>query len=170
MLVRFPLKWQSYQSSIQCWATIGPPAKRHFNGASLASRWWLVNSGIRITPPLVKLKKKRQSWTPSDKIFWIRAWSTTQPAYILGSPSAHQQNAIQMECRWPNIDPRTCQLCRKQCFVYKWTRMLGIKILYFMYMFKLWMSNLRLLVPPDTSSWTLKIWASTQETLSSGFA
>ena len=27
-----------YQASIQCWAFIGPPAKRHFNGVSLAGR------------------------------------------------------------------------------------------------------------------------------------
>ena len=26
------------QASIQCWATIGPPAKRYFNGVSLAGR------------------------------------------------------------------------------------------------------------------------------------
>ena len=32
-----PLKSQSYQASIQCWATIGSPAKRHLNGVSLAS-------------------------------------------------------------------------------------------------------------------------------------
>ena len=32
-----PLKEsQIYQSSIQCWAIIGPPAKRHLNGISLA--------------------------------------------------------------------------------------------------------------------------------------
>ena len=29
-------KSQSYQVSIQCWATIGPPAKRHLNGVLLA--------------------------------------------------------------------------------------------------------------------------------------
>ena len=29
---------QSYQASIQCWAIISPPAKRHFNGVSLAGR------------------------------------------------------------------------------------------------------------------------------------
>ena len=33
-----PLKSQSYQASIQCWAIIGTPAKRHFNGVSLAGR------------------------------------------------------------------------------------------------------------------------------------
>ena len=36
ILVRIPLKSQSYQSSIQCWTIIGTPAKRHLNGVSLA--------------------------------------------------------------------------------------------------------------------------------------
>ena len=31
-----PLKSQSYQASIQWWAIIGTPAKRHFNGVLLA--------------------------------------------------------------------------------------------------------------------------------------
>ena len=34
-----PEKSQSYQASIQCWANIGPPAKHHLNGVSLAG-WW----------------------------------------------------------------------------------------------------------------------------------
>ena len=58
ILVQVPLKSQSHQSSIQCWATIVPPAKRHLNGVSLAVRWWPVNSGIWILPLLIKLKKK----------------------------------------------------------------------------------------------------------------
>ena len=34
-----PLKIsQSHQASIQCWANIGTPAKRHLNGVSLAGR------------------------------------------------------------------------------------------------------------------------------------
>ena len=33
-----PLKNHSYQSSIQCWAITGPPAKRHLNGVSLSGR------------------------------------------------------------------------------------------------------------------------------------
>ena len=36
ILVGIHLKSQSYQSSIQCWAIIAPPAKRHLNGALLA--------------------------------------------------------------------------------------------------------------------------------------
>ena len=38
ILVLIPLKSQSYYSSIHCWAIIGPPAKRHLNGVSLAGR------------------------------------------------------------------------------------------------------------------------------------
>ena len=33
-----PLKNRSCQPSIQCWAIIGPPAKRHLNGVSLVGR------------------------------------------------------------------------------------------------------------------------------------
>ena len=33
-----PVKSQSYQASIQWWATIGPPAKRHLKGVSLVGR------------------------------------------------------------------------------------------------------------------------------------
>ena len=58
ILVRIPLKSQSYQSSIQCWATIGPPAKRHLKSVSLAVRSWPANSGIWIRSLLIKLKKK----------------------------------------------------------------------------------------------------------------
>ena len=35
---RSPEKSQSYQASIQCWAIIGPPAKRYLNGVSLAGQ------------------------------------------------------------------------------------------------------------------------------------
>ena len=67
---------QSYQSSIQCWAIIGPVAKRHLNGVSLAGRWWPAHSVICILPSSPHQKKKRcRSWAPSDKTFWIRAWS-----------------------------------------------------------------------------------------------
>ena len=70
-------KSQSYQASIPCWAIIGPPAKRHLNGVSLAGRVDGPLGGILILPPLINLKKtkkKRQSWrTSSDKTFWIRA-------------------------------------------------------------------------------------------------
>ena len=37
-LVRILLKSQGYQSSIQCWAIIGSPAKRHLIGVLLAGR------------------------------------------------------------------------------------------------------------------------------------
>ena len=76
ILVWIPLKSQSYQSSIQCWAIIGPVAKRHLNGVSLAGRWWPAHSGICILPPLIKLNKNVvKVGPPLTKTFWIRAWS-----------------------------------------------------------------------------------------------
>ena len=33
-----PLENLKYQASIQCWAIIGPPVKRHLNGVSLAGQ------------------------------------------------------------------------------------------------------------------------------------
>ena len=46
-----PLKKQYiYQASIQCWAIIGPPAKRHLNGVWLADRWWPAFSCINWSP------------------------------------------------------------------------------------------------------------------------
>ena len=65
-----PLKSQSYKASIQCWAIIGPPAKRNLNGVTLAGRYdgpLLMLFGS--SSPLIK-----KSWTPSGKTFWIRAW------------------------------------------------------------------------------------------------
>ena len=50
-----PLKSQSYQASIQCWAIISTPAKRHLNGVSLVGRLWPAYSGIWI---LFHSKKK----------------------------------------------------------------------------------------------------------------
>ena len=44
ILVRFPLKSQSYQASIRCWAISGTPAKRHLNGVWLADQWWPASS------------------------------------------------------------------------------------------------------------------------------
>ena len=81
-----PGKSQNYKASIQCRAIIGPPAKRHFQSAiQMAFRWraddgpLIVVSGFFL--PLIKKKKRNkkerkkrcQSWTPSDKTFWIRA-------------------------------------------------------------------------------------------------
>ena len=75
-----PLKNGSYQASIQCWAITGPPAKRH-----LMVFCWRAEDGPLIVvlgsslPSSTKKKKKKkkknhcQSWTPSDKTFWIRS-------------------------------------------------------------------------------------------------
>ena len=78
ILVRIPLKLQSYQSSIQCWAIIGAQAKRHLNGVSLAGRWWPANSGVWIFPPLIKQKKKNVKVGPLwqnflDPRMWLLA-------------------------------------------------------------------------------------------------
>ena len=59
-------------------AIIGPPMKRHLNGVSLGGG---VGGGGGVDGPLIVVfgsflpssnrKKRRQSWTPSDKFFWI---------------------------------------------------------------------------------------------------
>ena len=60
---------QSYQASIQRWAIIGTPAKRHLNGVSLAGQWWQAFSDIWILSPLKKTKtSKLQSWAPLTKL------------------------------------------------------------------------------------------------------
>ena len=75
-----PLKNSSYQANIQCWAIIGTPGKCHF----MAFRWQANDSPLIVVlesslPSSTKKKKKKkkkkhcQSWTPSDKTFWIRA-------------------------------------------------------------------------------------------------
>ena len=70
ILVRIPLKSQSYQARIQCLAIIGPLAKRHIKSVLLAGRWCPAFSAIWILPPLIKQKKNKkkkpcQIWTPS---------------------------------------------------------------------------------------------------------
>ena len=76
MLARIPLKSQSYESRIHCWAIRA--CQR--NAIEMAFRWRAVEG-----PPIVifwillqliklkKSKKKSQSLTPSDQTFWIRA-------------------------------------------------------------------------------------------------
>ena len=67
------LKITKLPSQIQCSPIIGTPAKRHLNGILLAGRWWpTYSSGIWILPALINQKTNHcQSWTPSDKTFWI---------------------------------------------------------------------------------------------------
>ena len=52
-----PLK--NHKASIQCWAIIGSPAKRHLNGVSLAGRCWPIYSDIWIINPLINQKQKK---------------------------------------------------------------------------------------------------------------
>ena len=69
-----PEKSQSCKASIQCWAIIGPPAKRHL----MAFRWWADDSPHIVVlnsffpSPLMK-KIPCHSWTPTDQTVWIRA-------------------------------------------------------------------------------------------------
>ena len=56
-----PKKSQSYQASIQCWAIIGPPAKRHLKSGIVVFRYflpssttWKKNKNVIIGPPLTK--------------------------------------------------------------------------------------------------------------------
>ena len=60
-----PLKNRSSQASIQCWAIIGPPAKRHLmleNGVKLAYPHELKKKPIKVGPPL-----KKKFWTRTCK-------------------------------------------------------------------------------------------------------
>ena len=53
----------------------------HLNGVWLAGQWWPAYSGILILSPLIKKKKRCQSWTPSGITFWIRAWLYYKESY-----------------------------------------------------------------------------------------
>ena len=72
-----PLKSQSYQASIQCWAIIGLPARRRFASGLIMAP---ALSGIWILSPPHQLKNNKKKrfhssvWTPSDKTFWISTW------------------------------------------------------------------------------------------------
>ena len=61
-------KSQSYQASIQCWANIGMPA----NVSEMAFCWQADDGPLIVAfGSSLPKSKKRQSWTPSDKTFWI---------------------------------------------------------------------------------------------------
>ena len=70
ILVRFPLKSQSYQVSIPCWVI-------NQRNTNLTVFRWQANDGplLWCLDPLSHHQlKKRQSWTPPpppDKIFWL---------------------------------------------------------------------------------------------------
>ena len=93
-----------------------PASETPFNGVSLAGRLWPALSAIWILFPLIKKNvvgvrwcllfgdalywKKKKSWTPSGKIFWIRAckwhqdfisWELAQKIGI-GCPYAKSNN------------------------------------------------------------------------------
>ena len=54
---------QSYQASIQCWAIIGPPAKRNLNGDD-GPRF----SAIWILSPLIKENKTKKTLSKLDPL------------------------------------------------------------------------------------------------------
>ena len=57
--------WKKH-ASIQCWAIIGPPAKRHLNGVSHASQWLPTISASYLSHYLPNIRC-------ASKTFWIRA-------------------------------------------------------------------------------------------------
>ena len=90
---RSPEKSQSYQASIQCWAIMGMPVKRHFS-------WW-ANVGPLIVvfgsylpssthPPLTKLSGFAHECLPVFACLSLPAKSTrfNFPARICSSPSS----------------------------------------------------------------------------------
>ena len=68
-----PLKnHQSYQTSIQCWAIIGPFCWRADDGPY--RRIWFLS--LTVNKNVIKV------WPPSNRTFWIRAWpDTLTPKY-----------------------------------------------------------------------------------------
>ena len=59
-----PLKITKLPNRTQCWTIISTPVKRHLNGVSLAGRRWPASP---LSSPH-QLKKRCQSWTPSEKL------------------------------------------------------------------------------------------------------
>ena len=72
------LKITKLQSQYSMWAIFGLPAKRHFNGVSRVAGWPIMACSRCFlaprSPRKTKQKETCQSWTPSEKNFWIRAW------------------------------------------------------------------------------------------------
>ena len=77
------LKNRSYQASIQCWGIIGTPVKHHLmafhwrahDGPLIVVLGSFLPSSTKKKENKNKNKKRSLSWTPSDKTFWICAWS-----------------------------------------------------------------------------------------------
>ena len=76
---------------------VGPSSARlRNNGVSLAGRLWPAFSAIWILFPLIKKRKK--SWTPSGKTFWIRACfsSILVPIRFCKKSKDEQCSSVQM--------------------------------------------------------------------------
>ena len=88
--------------SIGFLSNTGPDPLKNHKATKLAfnvwpSSWWPTYCGICILTPIINKAKtkqnKRQSWTPSDITFWIRAW------YILPCRS----KKLYVRLRWPGL-------------------------------------------------------------------
>ena len=77
-----PEKSQSYQASIPCWAIIGPPAKRHLNGVSLAGRWWPAYSGTWILSYQKKVSLLDTLWQNSRPAHVVKALGIIEITHI----------------------------------------------------------------------------------------
>ena len=62
-----------------------------FKWCFAVGRWWPTYSGILILCSLINWKKthkKTQSWTPSDKTYWICAWCSLKIDIEVSNPHA----------------------------------------------------------------------------------
>ena len=100
-----PLKSQSYQASIQWWAIIDTPAKRHFNCVSLMGRWWPIFSGISVLSHYTLWQNAcmQSVWTCSieiklstDIISWYLGTYNMRQRLRRACASVHSQYSIQV--------------------------------------------------------------------------
>ena len=56
----------------------GPSSACHFNGISLVAAWWYLDPLSPHQAKTTTTKKNNQSWTTSDKTFWILTWVIIQ--------------------------------------------------------------------------------------------
>ena len=94
-------KSQSFPASIQCWATIDPPGKRHWNGVSLAGRWW---PAIYISLLLKELKHRKMG-PPLTRFFFDPHMQQLQghsceKTYLRGSRTANALTSVRICAVW----------------------------------------------------------------------
>ena len=121
-----PLKNCSYQASIQCWVLSSTPAKRHI----MVFHWRAYDGPLIVVPgsslpsSTKKTTKKRQSWTPSDKTFWIRHATISGPRIILGILT-YSLNCLVLVY----MNPTYVYTLNIHIFYFRLTRRLSIKLL-----------------------------------------